>query len=393
MARAMNLGMPRIGPARELKRAVEGYWAGTTDAATLTDVAAERRASAWRQQARSGIDSVPSNDFSLYDQVLDTTCLVGAVPERFGPVTGPVDLDTYFTLARGTTATVDGVPRVVAPLEMTKWFDTNYHYLVPELGPATTFRPSSTKPVAEFTEARALGVVTRPVLLGPVTYLLLSKPTTAGFRPLSLLPALLDVYDAVLDDLAAAGARWVQLDEPCLGTDLDDEARRAVDTAYRRLSRRTLKLLVATYFSGLGANLGLATELPVAGLHVDLVRDPGQLAPLLSQLDADTVLSAGVVDGRNVWRTDLRAALDRLAPAHDRLGDRLWVGPSCSLQHVPHDLALETSLPPGLVDRLAFAAQKLDEIALLATGLRHGAAAVADALAASDAVVAARAAA
>jgi 5-methyltetrahydropteroyltriglutamate--homocysteine methyltransferase len=392
MARSINLGMPRIGPRRELKRAVEGYWAGTTDAHHLTDEARTRRAHAWREQARAGIESIPSNDFSLYDQVLDTTCLVGAVPARFGHDGGPVDLDTYFRLARGATESTGAAARVVAPLEMTKWFDTNYHYLVPELGPDTVFALSSTKPMDEFAEALALGIVTRPVLVGPVTYLLLSKSTVPGFPTLDLLPSLLDVYAEVLDALGAAGARWVQLDEPCLGTDLDDGARTAVDFAYSELSRRTVKILVATYYSGLADNLELATSLPVAGLHVDLVRDPGQLPRLLDHLDADTVLSAGVVDGRNVWANDIRRTLALLAPAQERLGDRLWVGPSSSLQHVPHDLSTETGLPPELAGWLAFATQKLDEIAVVTRGLVDGDAAVADALAASDAVVADRAA-
>jgi 5-methyltetrahydropteroyltriglutamate--homocysteine methyltransferase len=388
----MNLGMPRIGPRRELKKAVEGYWAGTIDGAALAEVARTRRAAAWRQQADAGIDSIPSNDFSLYDQVLDTTCLVGAVPPRFSGDGGPVDLDTYFALARGTTAGAGADARVVAPLEMTKWFDTNYHYLVPELGPTTEFALSSTKPVDEFREALALGVATRPVLVGPVTYLLAGKATVPGFPTLELLPALLDVYARVLDALGAAGARWVQFDEPCLGTDLDDQARRAVEVAYGHLSRRTLKILVATYFSGLGANLELATALPVAGLHVDLVRDPDQLPVLLDHLDADTVLSAGVVDGRNVWRNDLSRTLGLVAGAQERLGDRLWVGPSCSLQHVPHDLTAETGLATHVVPWLAFAAQKLDETALLTRALVQGPGAVADELAASDAAQAARAA-
>jgi 5-methyltetrahydropteroyltriglutamate--homocysteine methyltransferase len=390
VARSMNLGMPRIGPRRELKRAIEGYWAGTTDVSTLTDVARTRRAQSWAEQAAAGIESIPSNDFTLYDQVLDTTCLVGAIPARFGSHAGPVDLDTYFSLARGTTVTATGTSRVVAPLEMTKWFDTNYHYLVPELGPATTFTLSSTKPLDEFEEARALGIVTRPVLLGPVTYLFLAKSEVPGFSTLDLLPDLLAVYAEILDALAAAGARWIQLDEPVLGTDLPDEARTAIDYAYDELTRRTVKILVATSFSGLGDNLALATSLPVAGLHVDLVRDPGQLPTLLDHLDADTVLSAGVIDGRNVWRTDIRATLGLLSAAGDRLGDRLWVGPSCSLQHVPHDLSLETSLPETLTPWLAFAHQKLDEIASVTRGLVHGETAIAEVLASSDAVVHAR---
>jgi 5-methyltetrahydropteroyltriglutamate--homocysteine methyltransferase len=391
MARSLNLGMPRIGPRRELKRAIEGYWAGTVSAGDLAAVAETRRARAWREQAEAGIDSIPSNDFSLYDQVLDTTCLVGAIPQRFRWDGAPVDLDTYFSLARGTTDSTGSGTQVVAPLEMTKWFDTNYHYLVPELGPATEFTLSSSKPVDEFREALALGITTRPVLVGPVTYLLLSKGVEPGFTPLDLLPSLLDVYGRILDELSAAGARWVQFDEPCLGTDLDDEARTAIDFAYGELSRRALKILVATYFSGLEDNLELATALPVAGLHVDLVRSPGQLPVLLEHLDADTVLSAGVVDGRNVWRHDIGRSLALLAPAQERLGDRLWVGASCSLQHVPHDLSSETDLPTELVPWLAFARQKLDEVAAITRGLVDGTDAIADALADSDRAAPARA--
>jgi len=390
MARSINLGMPRIGPRRQLKRAVESYWAGTTDGDHLSDVARTRRADSWREQSEAGIENIPSNDFTLYDQVLDTTCLVGAVPARFGHQGGPVDLDTYFALARGTTHRAGGRSRVVAPLEMTKWFDTNYHYLVPELGPTTEFTLSSTKPVDEFTEALALGILTRPVLVGPVTYLHLAKATVPGFSTLELLPALVDVYARVLDQLVAAGARWVQLDEPVLGTDLDDESRTAIDFAYAELSRRTVKILLSTYFSGLGENLALATGLPVAGLHVDLARDPGQLPVLLDQLDADTVLSAGVIDGRNIWRHDLRRTLELLRPAQERLGDRLWVGPSCSLQHVPHDLLLETGLSDELLGWLAFAHQKLDETTTLVRGLVAGPGAIAEALEASDRAVESR---
>jgi len=381
MARSNNLGMPRIGPRREMKRAIEGYWAGTIDCAGLAEAARLVRARNWREQAKAGIENIPSNDFTLYDQVLDTSCLVGAVPPRFRPRGEPIDVDTYFSLARG--AAVGG--RAVAPLEMTKWFDTNYHYLVPELGPETGFALSSTKPIDEFREALGLGIVTRPVLVGPVTYLLMAKATVPGFRTLELLPSLLGVYAELLGRLAAAGASWVQLDEPCLGTDLDDEARRAVALAYGTLTAgRAPRLLVATYFSGLADNLELAAALPVAGLHVDLVHDRGQLAGLLDRLGPDTVLSAGVVDGRNVWRNDLRRTLELLGPAHERLGDWLWVSPSCSLQHVPYDLEAETDLPADVRGWLAFARQKLDETAVVVRGLVDGPGAVADALDASD---------
>jgi 5-methyltetrahydropteroyltriglutamate--homocysteine methyltransferase len=387
MARSTNLGMPRIGHGREMKRAIEGYWSGTTDAARLAETASAVRARNWREQVEAGIENIPSNDFTLYDQVLDTSCLLGAVPPRFG-FDGPVvDLDTYFSLARGTTA--DG--RLVEPLEMTKWFDTNYHYLVPELGPETQFALSSTKPVDEFREALGLGIVTRPVLVGPVTYLMSAKATVPGFSTLELLPSLLVVYSQALDRLAAAGASWVQLDEPCLGTDLDDEARRAVVLAYTTLAAGPApNLLVATYFSGLADNLELAASLPVAGLHVDLVRDPAQLTGLLDRLDPAAVLSAGVIDGRNVWRNDVRRTLELLGPAHERLGDRLWVSPSCSLQHVPHDLEAETDLPAEVHGWLAFARQKLDETAVVTRALVEGPDAVADALEASDRAAAGR---
>ncbi len=397
MAHSMNLGMPRIGPRRELKRAVEGYWSGTVDATELARVARDRRADAWRAQQAAGIGSIPSNDFSLYDQMLDMSCLVGAVPERFGWTGERVDLDTYFAMARGAERDGTAVP----PLEMTKWFDTNYHYLVPELGPDTRFRLASDKPVAEFSEARALGIVTRPVLVGPVTYLLLATGTEPGFEPLDLLERLLPVYEQVLADVTAAGADWVQLDEPCLVTDLDGAARDALRRAYTVLAgASSARLLVATYFGGLDANAELAAELPVDGLHVDVVRAPDQLAPLVDRFAGTggtgtgqgRVLSVGVVDGRNVWRTDLARALDRLAGAHDRLGDRMWIGPSCSLQHVPHDVEAEDALDPDVKGWLAFARQKLDELSTLTAALGPGEvpAAAREALAANRRAVEAR---
>jgi 5-methyltetrahydropteroyltriglutamate--homocysteine methyltransferase len=387
MARATNLGMPRIGPRRELKRAVEGYWAGSIGPEELAGVARLRRAEGWREQAAAGVQGVPSNDFSLYDQVLDATCLVGAIPARFGEVGASVDLATYFRLARGERV----AERVVAPLEMTKWFDTNYHYLVPEIGPDTRFSLSSTKPVDEFREAQTLGIETRPVLIGPLSYLLLAKSTVPGFSPLELLPELLPVYSQVIDDLVAAGAKWVQLDEPYLVTDLEDETAVAYLRAYEALAAGGAKLFVTSYFGGLGDNLELAAALPVDGLHLDLVRGAGRLDALVEGLRPDVVVSAGVVDGRNVWRCDLRGAVDLLRPVHDRLGERLWVGPSCSLLHVPHDLEAETALPEHLRARLAFARQKLGEIVAIARGLSQGLDAIGEALRTSDEAVARRA--
>ncbi|HEV8296399.1 MAG TPA: 5-methyltetrahydropteroyltriglutamate--homocysteine S-methyltransferase [Acidimicrobiales bacterium] len=392
MARSTNLGMPRIGPDRALKRAVEGYWAGSRDSAALAATARRIRADGWHVQAAAGIDLVPSNDFSLYDHVLDMCCLVGAVPDRFGFDGQRVDIDTYFAMARGTDR--HGAP--VAPLEMTKWFDTNYHHLVPEVGPETTFRLASDKPVTEFREALALGLDTRPVLLGPVTFLRLSAPTACGFSPLTLLPRLLPVYERVLADLAAAGATWIQLDEPCLVTDLDRHERAALRRAYACLAGATpARLLLATYFGALGDNLDVALRLPVAGWHVDLARGAAQTEAILDHAAVTStgkprVLSLGVVDGRNVWRTDLGRTLRSLEDARQRLGERLWIAPSCSLHHVPYDLDLEPDLDPEVRTWLAFARQKLDEVTALATALRTSTEAVADAIAASDAAVAAR---
>jgi 5-methyltetrahydropteroyltriglutamate--homocysteine methyltransferase len=387
MARGMNLGMPRIGPGRELKHVVEGYWEGAATAADVAEAARRRRADAWRAQAAAGIESIPSNDFSLYDQVLDHCIAVGAVPGRFAAGPQADELDSYFAMARGRQTAAGPV----SPLEMTKWFDTNYHYLVPELGPGTRLAADWRKPLGEHAEARLLGVDTRPVLIGPVSFLLLAKPTAAGWEPLRLLSRLVPAYQQVLAELSQSGCAWVQLDEPFLVTDLSPAARAAFTGAYATLaSGRRPRCLLATYFGELGDNLDLAAALPVDGLHLDLVRGAAQLGPLLDRLPEGAVLSAGVVDGRNVWRNDLRRSLALLGPAHDRLGDRLWVGPSSSLQHVPHDLGLEPDLDPRLRSRLAFARQKLDEIAALARGLSHGSDAIGAELAASDQAAASR---
>src|SRR5437016_3795426 len=368
---AHTLGFPHLGAARELKRATEGYWGGKVSLPDLLKNAAELRARHWRLQQDAGIDLIPSNDFSYYDRVLDTCTLVGAVPRRYGWAGGPVDIDTYFAMARG----VQSGGRDVTAMEMTKWFDTNYHYLVPEFDRGQAFRLASTKPVDEFQEAKALGFHTKPVLIGPVTFLLLGKTRAAAFDRLELLDALLPVYGEVLARLAAAGATWVQLDEPSI----------ALDRAPQ------LKLLVATYFAGLEDSLATARELPVAGLHVDVVRAPRQLDPLLKAWPKGRVLSLGVVDGRNVWRADLAAALGLLERARERIGaDELWVAPSCSLLHVPVDLDLERRLDPDLKGWLAFAKQKLAEVATLTRAVRDGRQAVAAELEANARAIAGR---
>ena len=393
MAIAHNLGFPPLGANRELKRATEGYWSGKVSRAALLQTGAELRAAHWRLQRDAGVDLIPSNDFSYYDRVLDTCAMVGAVPARYGWSGGPLDLDSYFAMARG----VPSGGRDVTAMEMTKWFDTNYHYIVPEFEPGQTFRLASTKVIDEFNEAKALGFHTKPALIGPVTFLLLGKTRGEGaarFDRLELLEALLPVYGDALARLAAAGATWVQLDEPCLALDRTTAELAACARAYRFLAERApqLQLLVATYFAGLDDNLATARDLPVAGLHVDLVRArAGQLDQLLKAWPKGRVLSLGMIDGRNIWRADLGAALGLLERARERIGaDDLWVAPSCSLLHVPVDLDLERRLDAELKSWLAFAKQKLVEVATLARAVRDGRAAVAAELEANARLIAGR---
>ena len=367
MTIASNLGFPPLGAARELKRATEGYWSGKVVRDQLLATGAELRRRHWQLQRDAGLDRIPVNDFSYYDRMLDTCALLGAVPPRYGWRGKEVDLETYFAMARGS----QGKGRDVTAMEMTKWFDTNYHYIVPELERGQSFRLSSQKPFAEFREAKALGIEATPALIGPVTFLLLAKTKGEAFDRLSLLDALLPVYAETLSELAKAGATWIQLDEPTLTLDRSEAERAAFVRAYSQLAKRAgnAKLLVATYFGGLEDNRTTALALPVHGLHVDLVRAPGQLDALLSEWPRGRVLSAGLVDGRNVWRANLekqRALLDRAAA---KVGnEHLWVAPSCSLLHAPLDLDLETKLDPELKSWLAFAKQKLQEVVALAKG-------------------------
>jgi 5-methyltetrahydropteroyltriglutamate--homocysteine methyltransferase len=355
------LGYPRIGPHRELKKALEGYWAGRLDATSLRDTAAALRAQAWTDLNDAGIDQVPSNTFSLYDHVLDAAVAVDAIPARHRDLALST-LDTYFAMARGTDQ--------VTPLEMTKWFDTNYHYLVPELGPDTAFTPNPDKMMSELTEADALGIRTRPVLVGPVTLLLLSKATAeapAGFDPLDLLDALIDTYRELLGALVDAGARWVQLDEPAFVADRSERELAALERAYRRLGGSTHRpnLLVQGYFGDLGPALPVLLSTPIDGIGLDLVAGSGDLDHLAARGRLrDMTVVAGLVDGRNVWRTDLRAAAGTAATLLG-LADRLVVSTSCSLLHVPVDLDAEPALAPRLRERLAFARQKVDEVVWL----------------------------
>jgi 5-methyltetrahydropteroyltriglutamate--homocysteine methyltransferase len=386
---ATNLGFPRIGPHRELKSSLEAYWAGKISADDLQARAAGIREHIWRAHVDLGIDHVPSGDFSLYDHVLDTAVLVGAIPERY-QVMGPVDrLDRYFAMARG--GTVGG--KSVTALEMTKWFDTNYHYLVPELRSGQRFTLGPATPVDQYLQAAAIGVAARPVILGPVSFLLLSKRIGSGSN-LDLLPALCDVYAELLEAIAEAGASWLQIDEPALTLDLDPVQRRAFTRTYARLREASrLRLLVATYFASLGDNLETALHLPVEALHLDAVAGPDQVDVAVEQAPDSLALSLGVVDGRNIWRTDLGSVLSRLEDVRRSLGtDRLMVGPSCSLLHLPVDLDLEGSIDPELRTWLAFAVQRLAEISALARGLNEGREAIAEELVASSAAIASRAA-
>jgi 5-methyltetrahydropteroyltriglutamate--homocysteine methyltransferase len=387
MVLAANLGFPRIGVKRELKTAVESYWAGNSTVEALQTTAKELRARHWKLQAAKGIQHIPSNDFSFYDHVLDTTCMVGAVPERYNFTGNTVDLGTFFAMARGEQTAA----RDVVAMEMTKWFDTNYHYLVPEFEGAQNFALKSRKAVDEFKEALALGIKTKPVLVGPVSYLLLGKCKGADFDRLDLLPKLLPVYVQLLTELKAAGAEWVQLDEPFLVTDLTPSQQKAFTTAYTALKTSGLNILVATYFEALGDNLQTAVNLPVQALHIDLVRAPQQLDAVLNALPADKSLSLGLVDGRNIWRTDLDKALATAEKAVAKLGkERVIIAGSCSLLHSPVDLAEETKLDAEFKSWLAFATQKLEEISTLTNALNNGVASVSAQLETSRKAIASR---
>ncbi|MFE5539649.1 5-methyltetrahydropteroyltriglutamate--homocysteine S-methyltransferase [Streptomyces sp. NPDC056519] len=387
-ARATVYGYPRQGQNRELKKAVEGYWKGRVTAEALRSTAADLRRSNWRQLADAGITEVPTGDFSYYDHVLDTSVMVGAVPERHRAAYEADRLDGCFAMARGT--------QDVAPLEMTKWFDTNYHYLVPELGPDTVFTADATKQVAELEEALALGHTARPVLVGPITYLLLAKPApgvAADFLPITLLDRLLPVYAQVLAELRAAGAEWVQLDEPALVQDRTPADLNATARAYRELGAAAdrPKLLVASYFDRLGDALPVLAAAPVEGLALDFT-DGG--AANLADLAAvgglpGKRLVAGVVNGRNIWINDYQKSLTTLGTLLG-LADQVDVAASCSLLHVPLDASAERDIDPQIRRWLAFARQKTTEIATLARGLARGTGAIAAELAANRADLASR---
>ena len=377
-----SLGFPRIGPRRELKFALEKFWAGTISQDELEEAAQGLRTATWARQKALGVDWLPSNDFSLYDHVLDTSVMLGAIPARYGLASGQAaGLETYFAMARGATggATCGHAHGSVTAGEMTKWFDTNYHFIVPEIEPETRLQLGHIKPLQDYLEAKAQGFETRPVILGPVTWLSLAKEY--GSDPFDLLEEVLALYATVLARLEEAGAEWVQIDEPILVTDLTDRQRRAFTRAYAKLGRAGPKIMLATYFGGLENNLSLAASLPVAGLHIDLARAPEQLDAVVKAVPHNRLLSLGVVDGRNIWRADLAALLDRLEPLAAQRD--LVLAPSCSLLHVPVDLQLESKLDDELKQWLAFAVQKIEELDLLRRALANGRESVAAELATS----------
>ncbi len=390
MTQTHNLGFPRIGARRELKFALESYWKGQSTRAELEALGASLRQRHWDQQA--GLDLVPVGDFAFYDQVLDMSFTLGNLPERVRGFHGD-PLDNYFRVARGRSAQGAAEHGAccggVAAGEMTKWFDTNYHYIVPEFSAGTEFELDASRLLEQLAEAAALKVRAKPVIVGPVTYLWLGKAKDDSDK-LALLSRLLPVYVELLDTLAAQGVEWVQIDEPALVMDLPPEWEHAFRDAYHQLKASRVKLLLATYFGQLDVNLYLAANLPVAGLHIDAVNGRNDVQPLLNILPGNKVLSLGVVDGRNIWKTDLGGVLDWVEPIAATLGDRLWIAPSCSLLHVPVDLASEDKLDGEVRSWLAFALQKLDEITVLAAALNKGRDAVRAELDANAAAVAAR---
>ncbi|MDN5894655.1 MAG: 5-methyltetrahydropteroyltriglutamate--homocysteine S-methyltransferase, partial [Nocardioides sp.] len=386
------LGYPRIGRDRQLKKALESYWAGRIDGGTLDRDSLSVRLDALYTMSRAGLDTIPVNTFSWYDQMLDTTVLVGAVPKRFAGVSGDhtlagFDASRYFAMARGTK----GVP----PLEMTKWFDTNYHYLVPEIGPDTAFALHADKPLAEFDEAHSRKIASRPVVVGPFTFLALAKAADGapeGFDPLSRLGELTEVYVELLAALAAAGVQWVQIDEPALVRDVSRDEIEAAYATYDRLAQVADRpaILLATYFGSPGADvLSALAHTEVEGFALDLLRGPkpGEIEDLEDLFDKSLVL--GAVDGRNIWRTDLRAAAEELTTWRG-ISRTVSVSTSCSLLHVPYDVAVEVDLDPALRSSLAFADQKLAEVVALQQSLDSEGAEFAEAFAASDAAVAGR---
>ena len=364
-----NLGFPRIGRYREAKKALENYWKENISKEKLLEITHSIRLENWKLQVNLGIQILPSNDFSLYDQMLDTICMLGAIPPRYSKIQSEFDLETYFAMARGKQDASTDIPA----MEMTKWFNTNYHHIVPEIEPDTQFSFTYKKILDEYTEAKLAGFQTRPVLIGPLTFLLLSKTTTPGFDPLSKLEDILPVYQHILAELAAAGADWVQIDEPMLVKDLSEAMKAKYQTAYQQLcaTPKRPRILLTTYFDSLGENFHLAFSLPVEGIHLDLVSGAEQWEMLATQSIQNKTLSLGVIDGHNVWRADLDQILKNYEKVQSYLPHEVYLAPSCSLLHVPQDMALEEAIDQPVKSWLSFAVQKLEEINALATAINE----------------------
>ncbi len=377
-------GYPRIGAKRELKFAVEAFWKGAKSEAELQAVAAEIRRLNWAAQKAAGADLLPVGDFSFYDQVLDTQVALGCIPKRFGFDAANLSLPEYFQLARGNATQF--------AMEMTKWFDTNYHYIVPEWHADTEFAAHSANLIAQIKEARALGHDIKPTLVGPLTLLWLGKKKEEfGCRVATLLPKLLPAYAQLLRELAAEGVDWIQIDEPILAVDAPKPYLDAFPAVYKELANTGVRIIIGTYFASVAEHLNLLKNLPVHGVHIDAVRAPEQLAVFADAWPENKVLSVGLIDGRNVWRANLSKVIDTLAPVAAKLGNNLWIAPSCSLLHSPQDLAVEEKLDAEIKSWMAFAAQKLVELGAVKQALAHGKESVKEAIAASDAAAADRA--
>lgn len=375
-------GYPRVGAKRELKFTVEAFWKGAKSEAELRQTAADIRQKNWATQIAAGADLLPVGDFSYYDHVLDTLCALGAIPARFGFDADKLTLSQYFELARGNASQV--------AMEMTKWFDTNYHYIVPEWHQNTSFKANAASLIAQIEEAKATGHDIKPTLVGPLTLLWLGKEKDAGHNRLELLPRLLPEYQKLLRELANAGVDWIQIDEPILAVDIAREWLDAFAPTYQELAITGTRIIIGTYFGSVAEHINLLKNLPVNGVHIDCVRAPEQLAEFANAWPENKVLSVGLIDGRNVWRANLREVIELLAPVATQLGNNLWIAPSCSLLHSPQDLSVEEKLNPEIKNWLAFAAQKLQELGIIKQALAHGKDSVQEALAASDAAVAGR---
>jgi 5-methyltetrahydropteroyltriglutamate--homocysteine methyltransferase len=384
MVTTHNFGFPRIGKKRELKFALEKYWRREISKESLLQVGLDLRQQNWQHQ--SGLDFVPVGDFSFYDQVLDASFMLGNIPSRvrnLGLNQKDDELDNYFRVARGRSGADESSCSCVSAGEMTKWFDTNYHYIVPEFDKNSSFSLDASRLLKQVKEAKEQGVNVKPVLVGPVTYLWLGKSKdilNKESNKLDLLDDLIIVYAQLLEALQAEGIEWVQFDEPILVTELSQEWQHALRKTYFQLGNKTVKILLASYFGELQENLQLACELPVAGLHLDAINATGEVLKVVDWLSSHKILSLGVINGRNIWKTDLLVTLEWLEPLYERLQGRLWLSPSCSLLHVPVDLNSEEELDAEVKSWLSFALQKVDELQVLANALNHGRASVAEAL-------------